>query len=29
MSKIYLSLGTNLGDKENNLEQAIRLLSKK
>lgn len=28
MSKIYLSLGTNLGDKECNLEQALCLLSK-
>lgn len=27
MSKIYLSLGTNLGDKESNLEQALRLLA--
>jgi 2-amino-4-hydroxy-6-hydroxymethyldihydropteridine diphosphokinase len=27
MSRIYLSLGTNLGKKESNLEQAIRLLS--
>jgi 2-amino-4-hydroxy-6-hydroxymethyldihydropteridine diphosphokinase len=27
MSRIFLSLGTNLGDKESNLEQAIRLLS--
>jgi 2-amino-4-hydroxy-6-hydroxymethyldihydropteridine diphosphokinase len=29
MSKIYLSLGTNLGDKESNLESALRLLSEK
>ncbi len=29
MSKIYLSLGTNLGDKESNLEQALRLLAQK
>lgn len=29
MSKIYLSLGTNLGDKEENLENALRLLSEK
>ena len=28
MSKIYLSLGTNLGEKESNFEQALRLLSK-
>ena len=27
MSKIYLSLGANLGDKEGNLEHALRLLS--
>lgn len=27
MSKIYLSLGTNLGDKENNLKHALCLLS--
>jgi 2-amino-4-hydroxy-6-hydroxymethyldihydropteridine diphosphokinase len=29
MSKIYLGLGTNLGDKERNLEQALRFLSEK
>lgn len=29
MSKIYLSLGTNLGDKENNLEHALHFLSEK
>ncbi|MBN7771770.1 2-amino-4-hydroxy-6-hydroxymethyldihydropteridine diphosphokinase [Clostridium aminobutyricum] len=29
MSKIYLGLGTNLGDKEDNLKQAIELLSEK
>lgn len=29
MSKIYLSLGTNLGDKENNLESALHFLSEK
>lgn len=28
MSKIYLSLGTNLGDKKGNLEHAVNLLSK-
>jgi len=27
MSKIYLSLGTNLGDKESNIEHALNLLS--
>jgi 2-amino-4-hydroxy-6-hydroxymethyldihydropteridine diphosphokinase len=27
MSKIYLGLGTNLGDRERNLEQALRFLS--
>jgi 2-amino-4-hydroxy-6-hydroxymethyldihydropteridine diphosphokinase len=27
MSKVYLSLGANLGDKESNLEHALRLLS--
>lgn len=29
MNKIYLSLGTNLGDKQGNLEHALRLLSGK
>ncbi|MEL7648838.1 MAG: 2-amino-4-hydroxy-6-hydroxymethyldihydropteridine diphosphokinase [Sedimentibacter sp.] len=29
MSKIYLSLGTNLGDKKGNLEHALGLLSEK
>ncbi|MBR0598648.1 2-amino-4-hydroxy-6-hydroxymethyldihydropteridine diphosphokinase [Sinanaerobacter chloroacetimidivorans] len=29
MSKIYLSLGTNLGDKKSNLEYALHLLSEK
>lgn len=29
MSRIYLSLGTNLGEKEKNIEHALRLLSKK
>lgn len=29
MSKIYLSLGTNLGDKKGNLEHAVMLLSEK
>lgn len=29
MNKIYLSLGTNLGDKKDNLEQALKLLSHK
>lgn len=29
MSKIFLSLGTNLGDKEGNLTHALHLLSKK
>lgn len=29
MSEIYLSIGTNLGDKENNLKQALHFLSEK
>ncbi len=29
MSKIYLSLGTNLGDKKENLQHAVKLLSEK
>ena len=29
MSRIYLSLGTNLGEKEKNIEHALRLLVKK
>ena len=29
MSRIFLSLGTNLGDKEGNLERALHLLSEK
>ena len=29
MSKIYLSLGTNIGDKDKNLEQAVQFLSEK
>jgi 2-amino-4-hydroxy-6-hydroxymethyldihydropteridine diphosphokinase len=29
MSKIYLSLGTNLGDKKENLQYAVNLLSEK
>jgi 2-amino-4-hydroxy-6-hydroxymethyldihydropteridine diphosphokinase len=29
MSKIYLSLGTNLGDKKENLQHAVNLLSEK
>lgn len=29
MSRIYLSLGSNLGDRENNIEAALRLLQEK
>lgn len=29
MSRIYIGIGTNLGDKEDNLKQAIELLSEK
>lgn len=29
MAKVYLSLGTNLGDKENNLRQAIEQINKR